>query len=91
MKKSQTNAAEVDARRNKRHWPDQVINEEPFHPVSLTLRTPVLPPLPWRIRRLVRDTYAANGGPDRMTLDQWRAAERQIKEWLENERSNSSQ
>lgn len=93
MKSSRPKAAEVEVRRNNRlcQAPARLGSEEPFPSVSLTLRTPVLPPLPLQIRRLLKDTYAANGGPERMTLDEWRAAERQIKERIENERPKSRQ
>ena len=51
----------------------------------LTPHTPVLPRLPNRIRRLVNAAYAALGGAEQMSLDQWRAVERQLVRKLENE------
>ncbi len=52
---------------------------------ALTLHTPVLPPLPERIRRLVSVAYATHGGAEQMTLDAWRDVEQEIKRRLENE------
>ncbi len=52
---------------------------------ALTLHTPVLPQLPARIRRLVNATCAAHGGAERMTLDEWRDLEQELKRKLENE------
>ena len=52
---------------------------------ALTLHTPVLPPLPERIRQLVSAAYATRGGAEHMTLDAWRDVEQEIKRRLENE------
>jgi|GEM_PF-5843519 hypothetical protein len=64
------------------------MNKPPDSISARTLHTPVLPPLPERIRLLVNDAYAARGGANRMTLDDWRDAEQEVKQRLENEWSN---
>ena len=51
----------------------------------LTPHTPVLPRMPTRIRRLVNAAYAALGGAEHMSLDQWRVVERELVRKLENE------
>jgi len=51
---------------------------------ALTLHAPVLPRLPDRIRRLVNAVYAAHGGADHMTLDEWRDVEETLKRKLVN-------
>ena len=52
---------------------------------AFALRTPVLPRLPAKIRRLVRAAYAAHGGAESMKLDEWREMEQELKRKLENE------
>lgn len=49
------------------------------------MRNVVLPRPSERIRRLVNAAYAAHGGAQHMSLDQWRAAERELVRMLENE------
>ena len=44
-----------------------------------TLRTSVLPQLPESIGRLIKATYAAHGGAEHMTLDDWRDLEQQLR------------
>ena len=48
-----------------------------------TLHTPVLPGLPERIRRLVNAACAARGGMGRMSLNEWRDLEQQLKRRLQ--------
>jgi hypothetical protein len=45
--------------------------------------TAALPPLPERIRQLVDAAYAAYGGAEHMSLDQWRALEEELVRKLE--------
>jgi len=52
---------------------------------TATLHTPVLPPLPEKLLRLLKATYAAHGGAQYMSLDAWRDMERELKQRLENE------
>jgi hypothetical protein len=49
-----------------------------------TLQNPVFPPLPEKLRRLVNASYAAHGGVEHMSLDQWRDLEQELKRRLEN-------
>jgi len=53
---------------------------------ALTLHSPVLPPLPEQIRRLVNVTYSVHGGVEHMSLGDWRDVEQELKRRLENER-----
>jgi len=46
------------------------------------LQTPVLPTLWEEIRRIVSAACAAKGGPNRMTLNDWREAEQEIRRRL---------
>jgi hypothetical protein len=48
-----------------------------------TLHTPVLPELPGQIRLLVHAACAALGGMGRMSLDEWRDLEQQLKRRLQ--------
>jgi hypothetical protein len=48
-----------------------------------TLHTPVLPELPEQIRLLVQAVCAAHGGMGRMSLDEWRDLEQQLKRRLQ--------
>ena len=57
----------------------------------LTPHTPVLPRLPNRIRRLVNAAYAARGGAERMSLDQWREVEQELCKDLKRNTKNISQ
>jgi hypothetical protein len=50
-----------------------------------TVHNPVLPALPEKVRRLLNATYAAHGGAERMSLDEWRAIEQELKRKLEND------
>ena len=59
-------------------------NQQPIR--ARTLRTPVLPALPERIRQLLNAAYAAYGPAERMSLDQWRDVEQEIKRRINNER-----
>ena len=43
------------------------------------LRTPVLPPFPEKLRRLVKAMCAAHGGAEYMTLGDWRDLELELK------------
>jgi len=61
------------------------INQHPPPINALTLHTPVLPPLPEPIRRLVNAVYATHGGAEHMSLDAWRDVEHELKQRLENE------
>ena len=54
-----------------------------------TLHTPVLPGLPDSIRRIINATYAAHGGAEHMTLDEWRDLEQQLKRRLQNEQHDT--
>ncbi len=53
--------------------------------VALTLRTPVLPRFPERLRQLVNAAYAAHGGAERMSLAEWRDLEQELNRRFENE------
>jgi hypothetical protein len=48
---------------------------------------PAAPQVPARIRTLLRAVYASRGGPERMTLDDWRDVEQEIQKRLKNENS----
>jgi hypothetical protein len=48
-----------------------------------TLHTPVLPRAPRQIRLLVDLACAAHGGMGRMSLDEWRDLEQQLKRRLQ--------
>ena len=52
---------------------------------ALTLYAPAWRQLPENVRRLVNETYAARGGAERMTLDDWRDVEQELKRRLEDE------
>jgi hypothetical protein len=52
---------------------------------ALKLQVPVLPQFPERLRRLVNAAYAAYGGAESMTLNDWRDLELQLKPRPENE------
>lgn len=49
---------------------------------ALTLQTLVLPRIPERIRRFLSDTYAANGGPEHMSLNDWIGADEKVERKL---------
>ena len=50
-----------------------------------TLHDPVLPRLPERIRRLLKAPHAVYWGAAPTTLDEWRDAEQELKERIQNE------
>jgi hypothetical protein len=52
---------------------------------ALNLKVSVLPHLPEKLRRWVNAAYAAHGGAELMTLDDWRELELQLKRRLKNE------
>jgi hypothetical protein len=58
---------------------------------ALKLHAPVLPRFPERLRQLVKTAYAAHGGAESMTLDNWRDLELQLKRRLENEYNECQQ
>ena len=58
---------------------------------ALALHAPMLPRVPERIRRLVNAAYAAHGGADHMTLDEWYDVEEELKRKLENEHQEHQQ
>ena len=65
-----------EARRNKSRSPS----------AALRLLTPVSPRVPEPIRRLLNARYSAKGGPDQMTLDDWRDLELDLDRRLKHER-----
>jgi hypothetical protein len=65
------------------------INPQPTN--ALMLHAPVLPQLPERLRRLVNAAYAAYGGAENMTLNDWRDLEMELKRKLENEHQKYQQ
>ena len=58
---------------------------------ALKLHAPVLPRLPERLRRLVSAAYAAYGGAESMTLNDWRDLELELDRRLENEHKKHQQ
>ena len=52
---------------------------------ALTLFAAVLPRLPERLCELVQAAYAAHGGAENMSLNDWRDLELELKRRLENE------
>ena len=48
-----------------------------------------LPTLPKEIRRIVRAACDAKGGPERMTLNDWREAEQEVNQRLNHESPNT--
>ena len=64
----------------------QVMPIEQEHPSGLLpLHTSSSPQLPEPVHRLLNAAYAAYGGAEHMTLDQWRDLEQQLKARLEHE------
>lgn len=59
------------------------INQRPIS--ALRRRTPVLPQLPQKLRGLVEAAYAAYGGAENMTLNDWRDLDLEFNRRLENE------
>ena len=58
---------------------------------AFTLHAPLLPQLPEKFRRLLNATYEAHGGPEHMTLADWRSMEAELKPRLENEQPERPQ
>jgi hypothetical protein len=56
---------------------------------AFTLHTLILPRVPERIRRFVNATYAANGGPEHMSLNNWIDADEKVERKLKNECSKT--
>jgi len=56
---------------------------------ALRLLTRVSPLVPEPIRRLLNARYSAKGGPDQMTLDDWRDLELELDRRLKHEREES--
>ena len=49
------------------------------------LHAPVLPKVPEKLRRVLNAAYAARGGAESMTLNDWRDLELQLNRRLEHE------
>ena len=62
------------------------MNQHQHSTGALMLSTAVLPPFLQRIRRLLNTTYAAYGGAEHMTLDEWRDVELEINRRLVSNR-----
>ena len=60
-------------------------NKHPQSAGAVTLRAPASPRLPRKIRQRVIAVYAARGGAEHMSLDEWRDVEDQLERKLENE------
>ena len=59
------------------------INPQPTN--ALTRPAPVLPQLPERLRGWVNAAYAAHGGAENLSLNDWRDLELELERRLENE------
>ena len=66
---------------NKRKVKTPEIHPQPTN--VLSLRAPVSPQLPERLRRLVNAAYAAHGSAENMSLNDWRDLELELKRRLE--------
>ena len=67
-----------------------VMNSDRRATSARTLHTPTLPRLPERISRLVIAAYAAHGGAENMTFDEWRGVEEDLKRKLRKLASRGS-
>jgi hypothetical protein len=56
---------------------------------AFTLHTLILARVPERIRRFVNATYAANGGPEQMSLNDWIDADEKLERKLKSEYSKT--